>query len=53
MDWFDGELGGGRDHDVPDTGGSWNWVTVVILGVVVLLAVGFFAVVGWLRDLVF
>ncbi|MEU6979412.1 MULTISPECIES: hypothetical protein [unclassified Streptomyces] len=53
MDWLDGEIGGGRDDDLPDTGGSWNWVNVVLIGVFVLLAVGMFSVLHWLRDLVF
>lgn len=40
VDLFDGELGGGRDsHGVEPAGSGCSWVTVVIVGILVLLAV--------------
>ncbi|WP_329619235.1 hypothetical protein OG357_00875 [Streptomyces sp. NBC_01255] len=45
MDLFDGELGG-RDDNNADVGGSCSWVTVVIVGILVLVVV----LANWLWD---
>ncbi|MEU2071745.1 hypothetical protein [Streptomyces anulatus] len=50
MDLFDVELGG-RDEPSGGPGGSCSWVTAVILGVLVLLAVLVHTFFGWARDL--
>ncbi|MFH9266594.1 MULTISPECIES: hypothetical protein [unclassified Streptomyces] len=50
MDLFDAELGG-RDEPSTGPGGSCSWGTVVILGILVLLAVLAHAFFGWARDL--
>ncbi|MFB7590075.1 hypothetical protein [Streptomyces sp. NPDC056169] len=46
MDLFDGELGGRDDSNV-EAGGSCSWVTVVVIGIVVLIVV----LMNWLWDL--
>ncbi|MCX4488302.1 MULTISPECIES: hypothetical protein [Streptomyces] len=50
MDLFDVELGG-RDEASGGPGGSCSWVTAVILGILVLLAVLVHTFFGWARDL--
>ncbi|MFJ7324802.1 hypothetical protein [Streptomyces cyaneofuscatus] len=50
MDLFDAELGG-RDEPEAGEGRGCSWVTVVILGIFVLLAVLAHALFGWARDL--
>ncbi|MBW3361420.1 hypothetical protein IFE09_25985 [Streptomyces microflavus] len=50
VDLFDAELGG-RDEPDAGPGGSCSWVTVVILGILVLLAVLVHSFFGWVRDL--
>ncbi|WP_202547316.1 hypothetical protein [Streptomyces sp. SID2119] len=50
MDLFDAELGG-RDEPEAREGGGCSWVTVVIIGIFVLLAVLMHALFGWARDL--
>ncbi|MFH8842932.1 hypothetical protein [Streptomyces sp. NPDC017868] len=46
MDLFDVEVGGEDEHHV-GSGGGCSWVTVVLLGVAVLLAV----LTSWFFDL--
>ncbi|MET7868234.1 hypothetical protein [Streptomyces cyaneofuscatus] len=50
VDLFDAELGG-RDEPEAGDGGGCSWVTVVIIGIFVLLAVLVHALFGWARDL--
>ncbi|KPL32757.1 hypothetical protein JI76_27430 [Streptomyces anulatus] len=50
VDLFDVELGG-RDEPSGGPGGSCSWVTAVILGILVLLAVLVHTFFGWVRDL--
>ncbi|MEV1089447.1 hypothetical protein [Streptomyces microflavus] len=41
----------GGTNPMRDPGGSCSWVTVVILGILVLLAVLVHSFFGWVRDL--
>jgi len=50
VDLFDAELGG-RDEPGAGPGGSCSWVTVVIIGTLVLLGVLVHTLFGWVRDL--
>ncbi|WP_405929455.1 hypothetical protein OG554_29300 [Streptomyces griseus] len=50
MDLFDAELGG-RDEPEAGEGHGCSWVTAVILGIFVLLAVLIHTFFGWARDL--
>jgi len=50
VDLFDAELGG-RDEPEAGEGGGCSWVTVVIIGIFVLLAVLVHALFEWARDL--
>ncbi|MFE4384475.1 hypothetical protein [Streptomyces cyaneofuscatus] len=50
MDLFDAELSG-RDEPEAGDGSGCSWVTVVIIGIFVLLAVLVHALFGWARDL--
>ncbi|MFC9034064.1 hypothetical protein [Streptomyces arboris] len=50
MDLFDAELGG-RDEPEAEDGGGCSWVTVVIIGIFVLLAVLVHSLFGWAGDL--
>ncbi|MFC9704850.1 hypothetical protein ACWGQ4_09980 [Streptomyces sp. NPDC055721] len=45
MDLFDGEWGG-RDDNSVDSGGSCSWVTVVMIGILVLIVI----LANWLWD---
>lgn len=47
MDLFDGELGGRDDNNADVGGDGCSWVTVVIVGILVLIVV----LMNWLWDL--
>ncbi|SCE08532.1 MULTISPECIES: hypothetical protein [unclassified Streptomyces] len=51
MDLFDAELGGRDEPEAGEGGGGCSWVTVVILGIFLLLAVLIHAFFGWAGDL--
>nr|MDT0526042.1 hypothetical protein [Streptomyces sp. DSM 41633] len=50
MDLFDAGLGG-RDEPEAESGGGCSWVTAVIVGIFLLLAVLIHTFFGWARDL--
>ncbi|MFE7457034.1 hypothetical protein [Streptomyces sp. NPDC057554] len=50
MDLFDAGLGG-RDEPEAESGGGCSWVTAVIVGIFLLLAVLIHTFFGWARDI--